>query len=146
MSELKELQINIFYDCPSTNYVPLWKPVVAGRCLQCGRARAGVEETREKERTASPGSELSTLEPGASPLAAGERSAEGSGVWQDLLSQLPESVPAGRVAGPGNCSRRRGDNGGEAERGSQGDCRVSPRLERCQARVCGQFRKMRSSD
>ena len=37
MGEGKELQINIFYDHPSTNYVPPWRPLVAGLGLLCGR-------------------------------------------------------------------------------------------------------------
>lgn len=30
VGELKELEINILYDHPSTNYVPPWQPLVAG--------------------------------------------------------------------------------------------------------------------
>lgn len=37
VGEGKELQINIFYDHPSTNYVPPWQPLVAGLGLHCGR-------------------------------------------------------------------------------------------------------------
>lgn len=72
-------------------------------------ALAGREATAEGERAASPGPELSPLEPGPSPLAAGEGSAEGSRSWQDLLSQLPGRLPWGKSGWPGNGSRRRGD-------------------------------------
>lgn len=37
VGEFKELQINIFYDRLSTNYVPPWQPLVAGLGLHRGR-------------------------------------------------------------------------------------------------------------
>lgn len=54
MDELKELQINMFYDHPSTNYVPPWQPLVAGLCLQRGQEQGlgGTPRERGSKRPA----------------------------------------------------------------------------------------------
>lgn len=47
MGEGKELQINIFYDHPSTNYAPPCQPLVARLGLQCGGGGGWGEAGRE---------------------------------------------------------------------------------------------------
>lgn len=145
MGELKELQINIFYDHPSTNYVPPWQPLVAGLCLHCGQGRGLGERRRERgsERRA-PGLNFHLSNPGPAHWLRARGPPGAAAPGRTCLLNSLGVFPTGRVGGPGNGSRR-GDNGAKLSGGTKG-LRAQPRLERPLTRVRGPFRKMCSSD
>lgn len=104
VGKLKELQINIFYDHPSTNCVPPWQPLEAGRCLPRGWGWEGGEGEDEGKLARAPGLNFHLSNLG--PLAVGERSAEGRGSWQDLLVQFPWRPPCGKGCWPRRPAKR----------------------------------------
>lgn len=145
MGELKELQINIFYDHPSTNYVPPWQPLVAGLCLHCGRGR-GLGE-RRAQRGSEPlalGLNFHLSNPGPAHWLRARGPPGAAALGRTCFLNSLGAFPAGRVGGPGNGSRR-GQNGAKLSGGIRG-LRAQPRLERRVSRGHSPLRKKCSSD
>lgn len=117
VDEFKELQINIFYDHPSTNYVPPWRPLVAGPCLQCSQ-RQGLKRRRPKRRSElrAPGLNFHLSNPGPAHWLQPRGPPRAAAPVRTCFPNSLNSFPAGWVGGPGHGSRRGGDSGGEVER------------------------------
>lgn len=133
VGELKELQINIFYDHPSTNYVPPWQLLVAGLCLQRGQEQGlgGTRRERGSERPA-PGLNFHLSNPGPADWLreTGPPRAAAPGTTRFLNSL--GVFPAGSWVAPGRAV-------GEEEWGARGTSGSVP-LRRL-ARVCGRCRR-----
>lgn len=128
MGEGKELQINIFYDHPSTNYMPPWQPLVAGLGLQCGPGRwLGGRRRQRGSEPQAPGLNFHLSNPGPAHWLRARGPPRAAAPSRIFFLNSRGVFPGGRVGGPGMAAGEEEiDNRGEARQGAQGGCGLSP--------------------